>query len=237
MSSNDFPWNEIIKKEARGIDDADFGEIQSVDPEYVLTQKGIIDKEFFSFPVNLVQEYDGNRVLFKVTEEEARNSYMRPQNVDDTNDFSNSEIETETAAAAATTTPTNDYDSLINTKEKEEVIPLMSEKLDVIKKELVDETVIIKKPVKETKTVEVQLIREEIERIERRPPSGFTEARNPVESPEEIKIPLKREEAEVTKKPYVKEEVVVKKKTIIDKKEITEDITSEDLDNSKEERE
>jgi uncharacterized protein (TIGR02271 family) len=235
MSSNDFPWNEIIKKEARGIDDADFGEIQSVDPEYVLTQKGIIDKEFFSFPVNLVQEYDGNRVLFKVTEEEARNSYMRPQNVDDTNDFSNSEIETETTAAA--TTPTNDYDSLINTKEKEEVIPLMSEKLDVIKKELVDETVIIKKPVKETKTVEVQLIREEIERIERRPPSGFTEARNPVESPEEIKIPLKREEAEVTKKPYVKEEVVVKKKTIIDKKEITEDITSEDLDNSKEERE
>ncbi len=237
MSSNDFPWNEIIKKEARGIDDADFGEIQSVDPEYVLTQKGIIDKEFFSFPVNLVQEYDGNRVLFKVTEEEARNSYMRPQNVDDTNDFSTSEIETETAAAAANITPTNDYDSLINTKEKEEVIPLMSEKLDVIKKELVDETVIIKKPVKETKTVEVQLIREEIERIERRPPSGFTEARNPVESPEEIKIPLKREEAEVTKKPYVKEEVVVKKKTIIDKKEITEDITSEDLDNSKEERE
>ncbi len=237
MSSNDFPWNEIIKKEARGIDDADFGEIQSVDPEYVLTQKGIIDKEFFSFPVNLVQEYDGNRVLFKVTEEEARNSYMRPQNVDDTNDFSNSEIETETTAAAAAATPTNDYDSLINTKEKEEVIPLMSEKLDVIKKELVDETVIIKKPVKETKTVEVQLIREEIERIERRPPSGFTEARNPVESPEEIKIPLKREEAEVTKKPYVKEEVVVKKKTIIDKKEITEDITSEDLDNSKEERE
>ena len=234
MSSNDFPWNEIIKKEARGIDDADFGEIQSVDPEYVLTQKGIIDKEFFSFPVKLVQEYDGNRVLFKVTEEEARNSYMRPQNVGDSTDFSDSEVETETTA---TTTPTNDYDSLINTKEKEEVIPLMSEKLDVIKKELVDETVIIKKPVKETKTVEVQLIREEIERIERRPPSGFTEARNPVESPEEIKIPLKREEAEVTKKPYVKEEVVVKKKTIIDKKEITEDITSEDLDNSKEERE
>ena len=233
MSSNDFPWNEIIKKEARGIDDADFGEIQSVDPEYVLTQKGIIDKEFFSFPVKLVQEYDGNRVLFKVTEEEARNSYMRPQNVGDSTDFSDSEVETETTA---TTTPTNDYDSLINTKEKEEVIPLMSEKLDVIKKELVDETVIIKKPVKETKTVEVQLIREEIERIERRPPSGFTEARNPVESPEEIKIPLKREEAEVTKKPYVKEEVVVKKKTIIDKKEITEDITSEDLDNSKVER-
>ena len=228
MSSNDFPWKETIKKEARGIDDADFGEIQSVDPEYVKTQKGIIDKEFFSFPVNLVQDYDGNRVLFKVTEEEARNSYMLSQNVDDRDDFSDSEIETEIST-------TNDYDSLSNTKEKEEeeVIPLMSEKLDVNKKELVDETVITKKPVKETKTVEVQLIREEIESIERRPPSGVSEAQNPIESPEEIKIPLKREEPEVTKKPYVKEEVVVKKKIVTDKKEITEDVTSEELDTSK----
>jgi uncharacterized protein (TIGR02271 family) len=231
MSSNDFPWKETIKKEARGIDDADFGEIQSVDPEYVITQKGIIDKEFFSFPVNLVQDYDGNRVLFKVTEEEARNSYMQSQNVDlDRDDFSNSEIETETST-------TNDYDSLSNTKEKEEVIPLMSEKLDVTKREFVDETVVTKKPVKETKTIEVQLIREEIESIDRRPPSGVTEAQNPVESPEQIKIPLKREEPEVTKKPYVKEEVVVKKKAVTDKKEITEDINSEELDTSNVDRE
>jgi uncharacterized protein (TIGR02271 family) len=231
MSSNDFPWKETIKKEARGIDDADFGEIQSVDPEYVITQKGIIDKEFFSFPVNLVQDYDGNRVLFKVTEEEARNSYMQSQNVDlDRDDFSNSEIETETST-------TNDYDSLSNTKEKEEVIPLMSEKLDVNKREFVDETVVTKKPVKETKTIEVQLIREEIESIDRRPPSGVTEAQNPVESPEQIKIPLKREEPEVTKKPYVKEEVVVKKKAVTDKKEITEDINSEELDTSNVDRE
>ena len=227
MNSNDFPWKETIKKEARGIDDADFGEIQSVDPEYVKTQKGIIDKEFFSFPVNLVQDYDGNRVLFKVTEEEARNSYMLSQNVDDRDDFSDSEIETESIT-------TNDHDSLSNTKEKEEeVIPLISEKLDVNKKELVNETVITKKPVKETKTVEVQLIREEIESIERRPPSGVSEAESPIESPEEIKIPLKREESEVTKKPYVKEEVVVKKKIVTDKKEITEDVTSEELDTSK----
>ena len=231
MSSNDFPWKETIKKEARGIDDADFGEIQSVDPEYVITQKGLIDKELFSFPVNLVQDYDGNRVLFKVTEEEARNSYMQSQKVDDLDNFSDSEVETET------TTTTNDYDSLNNPKEKEEVIPLMSEKIDVTKKELVDETVITKKPVKETKTVEVQLIREEIESIERRPPTGVTEAQNPVESPEEIKIPLKREEPEVTKKPYVKEEVVVKKKTVTDKKEITEDISSEELDTSKVDKE
>jgi uncharacterized protein (TIGR02271 family) len=213
-TNEDIPWDEIIKKEARGIDDADFGEIQSVDSEYVLTQKGIIDKEFFSIPINLAQDYDGNRVLFKVTEEEARNSYMESQNVDlEQDDFSDSKIETET-----TTTDTNDDDSLSNTKEKEkEVIPLMSEKLDVTKRELVDETVIMKKPVKETKTVEVQLIREEIESIERRPPSSQIKAQNPIESPKEIKIPLKREEPQVTKKPYVKE-VIIKRRQLPIKK-------------------
>ena len=223
MSSNDFPWNEIIKKEARGIDDADFGEIQSVDPEYVLTQKGIIDKEIFSFPTNLVQEYDGNRVLFKVTEEEARNSYMQSQNMDDYS--RGTEIETTTNGESL---------SNITENEENEVIPLKSEELDVNKRVVVDEKVITKKPVKETKTIEVQLNREEIESIERRPPSieSKGEAEYPIQSPEEMKIPLRREEAQVTKKPYVKEEVVVKKKKVTDRKEITEEVTSEVLDDS-----
>jgi uncharacterized protein (TIGR02271 family) len=227
-STDNFPWNEIIKKEARGIDDADFGEIQSVDPEYVITQKGIIDKEIFSFPTNLVQEYDGNRVLFKVTEEEARNSYMQSPNIDESGSIGSEELETETT--------TND-ESLIyiaENEENEEVIPLKSEELDVKKRVVEDEITITKKPVKETKTVEVELKREEIESIERRPPSDESEkeARHPIQSPEEIKIPLRREEAQVTKKPYVKEEVVIKKKIVSDKKEITEEVTSEELDSS-----
>jgi uncharacterized protein (TIGR02271 family) len=224
---NNIPWNDTIKKEARGIDDADFGEIQSVDPEYVLTQKGIIDKEFFSFPIKLAQDYDGDRVIFKVTEEEARNSYMHSQNIADA---SSSDIDTENSAT------TNDL-SIINTNE--EVISLMSEELDVEKRVVEDETAITKKPVKETKTVEVKLIREKIESMERRPPSEESEvkAEDPVQSPKEIKISLRREEPEVTKRPYVKEEVVVKKKIVTDKKEITEEITSEELDSSNIEKE
>jgi uncharacterized protein (TIGR02271 family) len=220
---DEIPWNEIIKKEARGIDDADFGEIQSVDTDHVITQKGIIDKEIFSFPKNLAQGYDGDRIWFKVTEEEARNSYLKSQNMDDY------------SRGTETETTTND-ESLSNITENEENedIPLKSEELDVNKRVVVDEKVITKKPVKETKTIEVQLNREEIESIERRPPSieSEGEAENPIQSPEEIKIPLRREEAQVTKKPYVKEEVVVKKKTITDRKEITEEVTSEVLDDS-----
>ena len=49
MKSSDFAWNEVLKKEARGINDADSGDIESVDPDHVITQKGIIDKEFSPF--------------------------------------------------------------------------------------------------------------------------------------------------------------------------------------------
>jgi uncharacterized protein (TIGR02271 family) len=231
--TNDIPWNETIKKEARGIDDANFGEIQSVDPEYVTTEKGIINKEIFSFPKNLVQEYDGNRVIFEVTEEEARNSYMKSQKIDFEQDYDiNNKIENETTIPDSIVT--NDK-SLSNMKEEEEeekeVIPLMSEELDVNKRVVTDEKIITKKPVKETKTIEVELNREKIESIERRPPSDESEgeAQNPIQAPQEIKIPLIREEAEITKKPYVKEEVVIKKKAVTDNKEITEDVTSEEL--------
>ena len=220
-NNKNITWSETIKKEARGIDDADFGEIQSVDSEYVITQKGIIDKEFFSFPINLVQYYDGNAVIFKVTEEEARKSYMQSKDIDDA---SNSGVlETETA--------TTD-ESLSNKTKKEEIIPLMSEELDIIKRVIVDETSITKKPLKETKTVEIQLVREIVESIQRRPPTYKTEgeAQEPIQSPKEIKISLKREEPEVTKKPYVKEEVVIKKKIVTDNKKITEEITSEEID-------
>jgi uncharacterized protein (TIGR02271 family) len=234
---DEIPWNEIIKKEARGIDDADFGEIQSVDPEYVLTQKGIIDKEFFSFPKNLVQGYDGDKVWFKVTEQEARNSYMQSQNVDllDQGDSSSNNIETET---------TYDDNSLSNTKtEEEKIIPLMAEKLDIAKTEVVDEVIITKEPVKDTKTEQIPVMHEELT-IEIRPVTNdqsslqssninnsntsneVNEILKPIENKTHIRIPLKREEVEVSRTPYVKEEIVVKKKPVSETQPVTEELVS-----------
>ena len=51
----------------------------------------------------------------------------------------------------------------------------------------------------------------------------------PVTSKEEIKIPLKKEEVEVLKQPYVKEEVVLKKRRVTETKTITEEVKSERL--------
>ncbi len=237
---DEIPWEETIKKEARGIDDADFGEIQSVDSEYLLTQKGIIDKEFFSFPKNLAQGYDGDIVWFKVTEEEARNSYMQSQNVIlDQGGSSSNNIETYNT----------DENSLSDIKKEEkEVIPLMAEKLDITKTEVTDEVIITKEPVKDTKTEQIPVMHEELT-IEIRPVTKDqsslsstssssssdnntsieqeNETLKPVENKTHIRIPLKREEVEVSRTPYVKEEIVVKKKPVTETQTVTEEIISE----------
>ena len=41
----DIDWDYVIKKEARGINDADFGEVQLTIGDTVITEKGITDKK------------------------------------------------------------------------------------------------------------------------------------------------------------------------------------------------
>ena len=222
MSSDDIDWHDVIKKEARGINDEDLGEVQDVQSDYVIIEKGMIDKEKFYIPKDQVESYDGNALKFRFSDSELSKYQDEPSTQEDETDPNTMEEEL---------TPTQEEKEVTD----EENISLTEERMDISKKSNEDQETITKKPVKETKTVEVQLIREEIESIERRPPSDESEgdAQSPVQSPEEIKIPLKREEAEVTKKPYVKEEAVVKKKTAADKKEITDEVTPEELDTSK----
>jgi hypothetical protein len=61
---------DIIKKEAVAIDYTDLGEIQEVGIEYVITQKGIINKDIFYIPKQLIDRFDGVHVWFRIKEEE-----------------------------------------------------------------------------------------------------------------------------------------------------------------------
>ena len=78
MSTADIPLNDsnmqdIIKKEARGLgDDTDFGEVQEILGEHVITQKGTVAKDRFYFPKNLIERFDGDTVYFKITEDESK---------------------------------------------------------------------------------------------------------------------------------------------------------------------
>ena len=98
------------------------------------------------------------------------------------------------------------------------------------KKETVEEVKVIKKPKIEFKTVEVELTHEELV-IEKRPIEDNTLSSSPnpeiVQSKTEISIPLKREDIIVSKKPRVKEEIVIKKVPVSETKKISEQLVSE----------
>jgi len=204
--NSDINWNDVIKKEARGINNEDFGEVQDIQGQFVLVQKDIVNKEKFYIPKDLVESYDGYVLKFRFSEQELSQYYDEdPLAIRDSNSLQETAHERET--------------------NEEHVTLTTEERLDISKKSQENQATITKKPVTETKTVEVSLTREKIS-IERRPPSGQTQAQSPIQSKKDIKIPLKREEVKVTKKPYVKEEVIIKKKAFTDSKEITGDVTS-----------
>ena len=222
--SSHIDWNDVIKKEARGINDEDLREIQEVTKDYVLIKKGIINKEKLYIPRDLATGYNGTILIFNITAEEAKNKFLR----DSEPVFSQSQV----IGEGATIT-----DDLV-------IIPVMAERLDVSKKAYSQEAKIIKESITETKTTEIPLVHDELY-IETRPISQEKEEEistakgyqtNTSSSSVQSDIPteeevatlfLRVEVAEVSKHPYLKEEIIVKKESITETKKISEQIRSE----------
>jgi stress response protein YsnF len=224
-------WNDVIKKEARGLNDADLGEVQEVNETIVVTEKGSINKEKFYLPKSITHGYNGRTLLFDITEEEAKRKFM----TEPTTEAATSPSSTEEGAKLST----------VDTENTEKSIPVIEERLEISKKESIEEAKVIKEPSKETRTVEVELVHEEliIERkaVQLDKASTTTTTTTPttisstssssseeiMQSKTEINIPLMREDVVVSKKPYVKEEIVIKKKPVTETKTVTEQVTSE----------
>ena len=219
-------WNEVIKKEVKGLNDADFGEVQEVNENYVLTQRGTLNKEKFSLPKSIPHGYNGRILLFDITEEEAKKRFV---------------IDKSTLSASESREK-----SEFQRQDLASPIPVIEERLEISKKETIVEAKVIKKPVKETKSVEVELTHEELI-IEKRPIDDNTSSSSsttttasqsatqssPLPSEEmtqskiEISIPLKKEDVVVSKKSFVKEEIIIKKKPVTETKTIIEQLISE----------
>ncbi|HZC50679.1 MAG TPA: YsnF/AvaK domain-containing protein [Nitrososphaeraceae archaeon] len=226
--SGNIDWDDVIKKEARGINDEDLGEVQEVTQDYVLVKKGVINKEKLYIPRDLAIGFNGTILIFNITAEEAKNKFLR----DSEPVVSQSQV----IGEGATIT-----DDLV-------IIPVMAERLDVSKKAYSQEAKIIKESITDTKTTEVQLVHDELY-IETRPISQEEEvstakgyqtntSSSSLVSPSSVQsdIPTEEEVAtlflrvevpEVSKHPYLKEEVIVKKESITETKKITEQIRSE----------
>ena len=185
------------KKEARGKNDEDLGKVQELGDTYVLVQKGLISKEKFYIPQSEVEGYDGDVLRFKISEGDIRSKYL-------------GDMPPLVSSSVDDNTNNNEEENIAKQEESESTrVPLVEEKQNVSKREVTyKETYLIKEPVTETKTVEVPVTHQEVI-VESRPPTEATtsqdELKPPVTTREEIKIPLKKEEFEVKKEPYVKE--------------------------------
>src|ERR671932_1336722 len=133
-SSSSIDWSDVIKKEARGSNDEDLGEVQEVGQDYVLVQRGIINKDKFYIPKDMVESYDGQVLRFSISEEDAKSRFLG-----DSPPPTTAENEGLTAARKA----------------EETVIPVTAETIDATTTEPTREATVIMEPVTETKTVEV----------------------------------------------------------------------------------
>ena len=77
MFTSNVDWNDLLKKEARCINGEDLGEVQDVDERHVMTQKGMLNKkERFYLPRYLVEKYDDDTLWFRISGQEAKDSFM-----------------------------------------------------------------------------------------------------------------------------------------------------------------
>jgi hypothetical protein len=73
-SLSSIDWNDVIDKEARSSNNEDLGEVQKVDENFV--QRGMISKDKFYIPIDMVESYDGTILRFRISEEDATARFL-----------------------------------------------------------------------------------------------------------------------------------------------------------------
>jgi uncharacterized protein (TIGR02271 family) len=208
-------WDRIIHKNVRTLDNQGMGKVIAVpndeDTVIISSQSG---GERYKIPRSCVSGFNGAEVLLNETAYKIASSYK----VDN---------------AGAYEAKPSDISTEGRQQEEETTVPLIEERLNVSKRTSTTQYTITKEPVVEKKTIEVPVTREELV-VEKRPAKDSTSssAQGPVKSKTEIKVPLMREEVQVTKEPFVKEEVVVKKKPVTETRTVSDTVTKERINMS-----
>jgi uncharacterized protein (TIGR02271 family) len=208
-------WDRIIHKNVRTLDNQGMGKVIAIpndEDTIIISSQG--GGEQYKIPRSLVSGFNGAEVLLNETAYKIMSSSYRVDN-----------------AGAYESKPSNIITEERQQEEEKTTIPLIEERLNVSKKTSTTQYTITKEPVTDKKTMEVPVTHEELV-VEKRPPKDSASAQGPVKSKTEIKVPLMREEVEVTKEPFVKEEVVVKKKPVTETRTVSDTVTSERINMS-----
>ena len=210
-NGNEIDWDNIVKKEAIGLNGEDLGEVLEVGKTHIITQKGIINRKRYYLPKKSVASFNGSVLKLNMTNNDLEEyKETEGQKFEGYSSFKSSDM----------------------TKELETKIPVMAQHLEVSKRLIENKFKIIKEPIKEIKKVDIDLTHEELT-IERIPfkneplPASSQGNDDFTQSKTELVIQLKREEPVIKKHPYVKEEIIIRKKPVTETKTITEVVVNE----------
>ena len=70
-------WNDIINRDTRSIDDADLGKVKGLYEPFIVIERGTINKEKLYIPKSLIKKYSTNVLYLSITEQEAKDTYIR----------------------------------------------------------------------------------------------------------------------------------------------------------------
>jgi hypothetical protein len=65
-------WEDVLKKEAIGIDKCDLGKVQQIQDDTIITEKGVINKKRYFLPKKLIDNFNGNILYFKILKAETK---------------------------------------------------------------------------------------------------------------------------------------------------------------------
>ncbi|HEX7818692.1 MAG TPA: hypothetical protein VF419_04890 [Nitrososphaeraceae archaeon] len=70
--NQDIRWEDVVNKEAIGIDKCDLGKVQQIKDDTIITEKGVINKKRYFLPKKLIEKFNGNILYFKIMKAEAK---------------------------------------------------------------------------------------------------------------------------------------------------------------------
>ncbi len=226
-SKNNINFDDTIEKEAIGIDGLDLGKVIEIGDTFVVTQRGLINKKKYHLPITSIESYDGEFLSLRINESDLK-SYKQTE---DTIFEGYSEFKASDMSHEVQTT-----------------IPVIDEELEVTKRTIEENVQIVKEPIKKTRSEEIELSYDKVTIIKRPANVDINRAYNSVtesnsstikgeeesaisdhNNKTEIIITLEREEPVITKRSFVKEEILVKKKPIFETKTITKELIHEQV--------
>jgi Domain of unknown function (DUF2382) len=129
----DIQWDQVAKKKAKTIDEFDLGEIQEVTSEYVMTFK-VHEKKMFQLPKRMAKSFDGNIIVFDLSESDANSLYVIKKESDHLSNSSDSNRPTKSRNNPPRLQPRVIKESLKKTKHHD--IELTHEELVIEQKRL-----------------------------------------------------------------------------------------------------